>query len=184
VKLFESSRTCIQTEAQLQRVLPCKSIDYFCLDNCVDCKQGTLDQLQLREIRGKMQSSFYRGSILLADSPQIDSLVKPFALLTGSLEGSLGIERMHNLTSLAGLESITSIGRGRNDAHVILHSNSILTSTLALASAAYDRSHLTVTGNPMLRCVPSDWPATTKAGPCCTGQLNRIHFQFRFQCVS
>jgi hypothetical protein len=175
VKFFESTRTCIRTEAQLQRVLPCKSIDYFCLDDCVGCKQRTLDQLQLLEIRGKMPglhygSFSYRGSILLADSPQINSLVKPFAKLTGSLEGSLGIERMHNLTSLAGLESISSIGQGRGDAHVILDSNSILTSTLALASAAYDRSHLTVTNNPMLRCVPSDWPATTRAGTCCAGQ--------------
>jgi hypothetical protein len=82
----------------------------------------------------------------------------------GALTGSFTVNTMNGLVSLDGAEGIASVVVSSSGSSIYLLDNPILTSAIALANTEYLAGTLASTGNTILECVPSTWPATDKGG--------------------
>ena len=72
---------------------------------------------------------------------------------------------MDKLTTLDGLGNITGIGESVGAISIVLTNNLKLTSATALSqSGTFASSTLIVKGNPLLACVPQQWPAKDSRG--------------------
>jgi hypothetical protein len=116
--------------------------------------------MNITEIRGKDPALGL--SLHLSSSPRIASLTT-FSKLAGALLGGLVITNMENLTALDGLEGITSIGTDASKTMIVLDSNPVLRSTLALAAPVL-LHNISIVNNPKLACSPDTWPFADKEG--------------------
>jgi hypothetical protein len=155
------------TNAQLTTVCAsCSSITYLYIFQCSDCTTATLNTCTtLTEITGK---SPWGASLYIRESPGISSLAG-LANVSGPLTGAVIVIGMGNLTTVDGLDGITSVGA--NDAASIFFSgNPVLYSATGLAGASFPAGTLNIGGcsscepNPNLVCVPAAWPDTDKWG--------------------
>jgi len=188
----------VTTNAQLDKVCKCKSINYLFIGleepapfgraGCADCQQETLDACQLESITGNWQTGANDGMLYIqGPMPHITSL-RGLARLSGNLGGGLGVENMDSLTTLDGLEGITSITVSPNgqpgycySCAISLGKNPNLISAMALKNATINpypkdkkvSDMLYIGGNPSkLACVPEKWPVkdmnenTMRHGSC------------------
>ena len=153
-----SGRYCVTNELQLQNILSCKSIDYFCLEECGDCQQTTLDRLQLVSIMGR--DPMHGHSLVLQGASNITS-IDPLEAITGIIVGGILIARMSKLATLDGLGGLTQIGADASDIMITIDANPVLRSTLALANPSLTHS-ISISNNAALECAPDHWPLTDR----------------------
>jgi hypothetical protein len=157
-------RYYVRTNAQLQGLTKCTSIDYLVIYACSDCTQAAWCGLKLQSITGKDPSS--KESLNLFKSPGITSMCGA-KQVKGELAGKFHIDSMNSITGLDDAKGITSVGAG-TDGSIILTYNPALTSACALANTKYPANTLKIYNNTKLESVPSGWPKTDSQTPANT----------------
>ena len=96
----------VTTNAQLQGLSKCTSIDYLRIYTCADCTQAAWCGLQLQSITGKDPT--YGISLRLYTTPGISDMcgVKN---VKGALTGAFDMYGMNGLVSLNGAEGIATV---------------------------------------------------------------------------
>ena len=154
---------CAQSEQQLVSLCGCASIDHFCILDCDDCKQSTIDRCQTSSITGMADIGF---SLVFSNSSQITN-VRSLGL-EGQLRGSLRVDSMPHLTSLDGLQGLNNVGADSTFDCIVLANNPELESAVALGNTSWPfepaSGGLFIHSNPRLGCVPSNWPLTDQEG--------------------
>jgi hypothetical protein len=159
-------------DEELQRMCECTAMDYVKIgagcegggaDGCETCTQESLDACKLESITGK---DAYDGvSLDIEGAPLITSL-RGLARLSGALPGALLVDGMDKLTTLDGLDGITSIGKDHNGNSITLIDSPNLTSATALSNAGTFTADTLIFGlvPNELACVPEHWPAKESTG--------------------
>ena len=132
---------------------------------CADCTQAAWCGLQLQSITGKDPT--YGISLRLYGTPGISDMcgVKN---VKGALTGGFSVLTMKGLVSLDGAEGIASVGVSSGGGFnigtsILLQTNPILTSAIALANTEYTAGTPTITGIPS-PALPSE-PISSSSAP-------------------
>ena len=129
----------------------------------------------------------YESSLMVGYCPLISSL-RGLARLSGALQGELVVHNMDKLTTLDGLDGISSIGKGSDGTSIVLGSNPNLTSATALSNAnngTFTSYALDIVDNPALACVPEHWPANDGNDPTHTIRNGKaLHDPCLYSCDS
>ena len=159
------------TDADLQSMCECTSIDYAFIMNCEDCSDDTLSKCRLAKITGKDRINNW--SIFISNAPKITTLAS-FSKVAGPLVGGIYIGFMAELKNLDGLEGITEAGIDQYGHKIFLGGLDNLESATALRKISVNAGMLAISHNPKLACVPADWPEkdgdgnTVREGGACT----------------
>jgi hypothetical protein len=159
----------VTTNAQLKKMVDCITIEYLWVNACSDCTQEVWSQLKLEHLTSNTPPSGY--SLDFYKTSGIRNMAG-LSKLTGALPGTVVFVHNPDLTSLAGLEGLSSMGTfitpditGRGIQFQI-SDNPVLVSVEALSNANYrDWTHFVVQNNSKLTCVPDYWPAHDSQTP-------------------
>jgi len=173
----------VADDMQLQRMCECTEIDYVHIgtgfngveSGCKTCRQETMDACRLESITGTSYRPDAGLSLSIASCPLITSL-KGLSGLRGALSGALSVTINDNLTTLEGLNHITSIGpvwfkpQSACDIVGLCYSvrfigNNRLFDVTALSNAGnFTSAELLIIESYAMACVPEQWPVKEQYG--------------------
>jgi hypothetical protein len=143
----------IKTERDLQKLIPCKMLDYLNVYDCPSCTQETWSKLSFEHIYSKDPK--HGRSITIAKAPMLLDMTG-LSNVAGALTGGFKVAEMLGMISLHGLERIASFGKDYYGWSVIVTFNPALRNGFDL-KAGFNGT-LWVESNPRLKCVAMTWP--------------------------
>jgi hypothetical protein len=157
-------------------------VDYFIVKDCADCEQATLDACSITTIAGK--DGFTGDSLGIYNCPQFTSIAG-LGKIAGGLEGGLDLEGMDGITTMEGLEQISSVGTDlQPGASIQLNSNYNLENCLALHGTRFAAGTLRIAKNPALACVPAEWPELDMEGSLVRNSKCTMHGNHAWMALS